>query len=503
MEISWTNTGSALQDFASVLVCGKCGFKLVSPVRLTNCGHLFCQDCIKSAMKCVKCDVPVQPREIQSDHLVSGLIQNIDAISEIIHKRDIWDTTTDAPGTSDKTISSVFLTPKKQGIRRKNINKPNPKGETRLHTACLKNNIKEVRELLVQGAIPDTKDHAGWTPLQEVVSFGLTEICELLLEWRASPDISGYNNRKPLHEAAKHNKIKEAKLLLRYNADRNQYDQYGKKPIDYCKTEEMRQLLTDLSTPAEEVSNLNQTLNKSIRTGCDKFVILASNLKHENQKMLGIVAARHKFKILKTYRPLVTHVIVETNEKNNTTLTLDVLFAIIYGSWLLNSLWIHMMADVDEIEDTDDMNLELFEVSGVPTDGTPKKSRMNTERCNPRLFNNCFFYFALQANTTYHIADVRVTKDDLIRLVKEGEGTVLTREPDPEDLDVTSQTMPFHANDPSHPLRKCTHYIIYVPGKSEPLIKYKMPHIKTLPLVWLIECIEKFTLVDPAILGLS
>lgn len=151
-----------------------------------------------------------------------------------------------------------------------------------------------------------------------------------------------------------------------------------------------------------------------------------------------------------------------------------------------------------------DMDLGVFEVAGAPTHGIPKKARQNTEYHNPRLFNNCFFHFALQANTTYDIGDLQLTKDDLIKLVKAGEGTILTREPNPEDLNYMLQLIPFHvANDTSHPLHKCTHYIIYMPGKSEPLIKYNMPHIKSLPLVWLIECIEKFTLINPVHLGLS
>lgn len=91
-----------------------------------------------------------------------------------------------------------------------------------------------------------------------------------------------------------------------------------------------------------------------------------------------------------------------------------------------------------------------------------------------------------------------------MKLVREGGGTVLTREPDPEDLKDMSRVIPFHtASDPSHPLHRCTHYIIYMPDKNEPVIKYKMPHIKSLPLIWLIECVEKFTLVDPALLGLT
>ncbi|XP_011631254.1 BRCA1-associated RING domain protein 1-like [Pogonomyrmex barbatus] len=421
-------------------------------------------DCIKSSTKCVKCDIPVQPREIKPDYLVSNLIQNIDIISDVIDKRDIWNNSTDASNVSlDNTISTVLHTPKKQNyVRKKNINTPNPKGETPLHVACLKRNAEQVKYLLCIDADPNTKDNAGWTPLQEMISYGWIEICELLLAGGASPNMLGYNNRRPLHEAAKHDKIEIAKLLLQYNADKHSYDQYGKKPIDYSKSEEMRQLLMDVSQPpSEKVSDLNQSLDKSFHTGCDKYVILASNLKHENQKLLGLVAARHKFKILTTYRPSVTHVIVEANEQNITTLTLDVLFAIIYGSWLLNSEWIQLATDMDDVATVD---LELFEINGAPTYGIPRKARQNAICQNPRLFNNCFFYFALQANTTYHIGDVRLTKDDLIRLVKEGEGTVLTRKPDPEDLKDMSQVIPFHtANNASHPLHKCTHYVIYVP----------------------------------------
>lgn len=66
----------------------------------------------------------------------------------------------------------------------------------------------------------------------------------------------------------------------------------------------MRELLMDLSNTPKKVSNLKQTLDTSIHvtSTCDQFVILASNLKHENQKLLGLVAARHRFKILTTYR---------------------------------------------------------------------------------------------------------------------------------------------------------------------------------------------------------
>ncbi|XP_012220734.1 BRCA1-associated RING domain protein 1-like isoform X2 [Linepithema humile] len=465
----WTNTANALQDFASILACGKCQSKPISPVRLTNCGHFFCHNCIKNATKCIMCDIPVQPREMNPDYLVSNLIQNCDNIAEIIKKRDTWNNAASISNISlDNTVSTVVITPRKQSnIRKKNINKPNFKGETLLHVACLKKNSEEVKHLLLAGANPNTKDYTGWTPLQEMVSFGYTEICKLLLNCGALPDISGYKCRRPLHEAVKCNRIEEVKLLLHHNADKNLCDQNGRKPIDYCKSDEIRQLLMNNPQPiSEKVSDLNQSLDKSsLCAKRDKFVILTSNLKHENQKLLGLIAAKHKFKILTTYRPSVTHVVVEANELNITKLTLDVLFAIVNGSWLLNSEWIHVAEDMDDISD---MDFELFEVNGVPTHGIPKKARQNKECCDPRLFNNCFFYFALQANVTYQIGDIRLTKDDLIRLVKEGEGTVLTRKPDPEDLKHMSQVIPFHvANDTSNLLYKCTHYVIYMPACVE------------------------------------
>lgn len=37
------------------------------------------------------------------------------------------------------------------------------------------------------------------------------------------------------------------------------------------------------------------------------------------------------------FRSSVTHVIVEVNERNITKLTLDVLFTIVRGNWLLNN----------------------------------------------------------------------------------------------------------------------------------------------------------------------
>ena len=48
------------------------------------------------------------------------------------------------------------------------LTKKNPKGETLLHSAAVKGDVAKVKELLKKGAMPNTWDNAGWTPLHEV-----------------------------------------------------------------------------------------------------------------------------------------------------------------------------------------------------------------------------------------------------------------------------------------------------------------------------------------------
>ena len=78
-----------------------------------------------------------------------------------------------------------------------------------------------------------------------------------------------------------------------------------------------------------------------------------------------------------------------------------------------------------------------------------------------------------------------------------GGAVVLKREPDPESIPPAEKKRPYHSP-PGGPLANCSHYIIYQEGsKSEPMIKYNMNHVKSLPAAWLFECIHNFKLVDP------
>ncbi|XP_033227621.1 BRCA1-associated RING domain protein 1-like isoform X2 [Belonocnema kinseyi] len=403
--------------------------------------------------------------------------------------------------------SQKILTKKDSRKVPKIIDKRNKKGETLLHQACIKQQEEEVRFLLEHGANPNTKDNAHWTPLQEAVCYGLYNICEMLLEKGAVPDTPGVDNKTALHEAVIKNKYKEAALLLCYDANQNVFDNQGKKPIDYCTTEEMRKVLCQdnlLNETREKLGDMSLPLNRSIGSGMTKIVILACALSKSTSAALSQLTSKHKAKIVNAFVPSVTHVIieVESDEHPFRKLTYDILLSILHGKWILSSNWIQMCL-LPETKDLREVNLEIFEVKCITYEGTPTRARLNAEKQNPGLFNNCSFFFALNSSATYTVADISFTKKSLTRLVAEGGGTSLSREPNPEDATEVKQ-IPFHvAHDENNPLYNCSYYIIYSPGKEEPRVKYKMPHLKSLPLVWFIECIERFALVDPGLYGID
>ncbi|KAF7418634.1 hypothetical protein HZH68_001287 [Vespula germanica] len=511
MEVSWTNTRESLKNFAKTLICRKCGNKPVNPVSYTSCGHFFCSHCIDNS-KCYQCGIPVRISEIRSDHTILSLLRDCDVIANVIEENNLWSALVDTrnilqnedalPADIQNTISkecSVVNYLLKNNI--KNINKSNPMGETPLHIACIKGQKEIVKILLEIGADPNTKDNANWSPLQESINLGHYEICELLLKAGAFTNSPGIENRTALHEAVINNKVEEVKLLLQYNANKEVYDQYGKKPIDYCYSDEMKETLLNMNVSSintETEYELNSIFDQTFYN--NNLIVYLSNLSEINKELFERVVAKHKIKFIRTYKPCVTHIIVEVNEQNIADLTYDIMLALLNGKWLLTSEWVSVSLELPNIREAE---LELFEVSGCPTLEVPKRARENEEYQNPRLFSRCSFFLSLQANVVYRIGDINLTKEKVIKLIKAGDGIILNREPNPEDIKNLKQYIPFHvAHNPHHPLYKCTHYIIYPAETSEPLIIYNMPHLRSLPLLWLIESIEKFTLLNPSYIGL-
>jgi len=113
----------------------------------------------------------------------------------------------------------------------------------------------------------------------------------------------------------------------------------------------------------------------------------------------------------------------------------------------------------------------------------------------PGIFNGCHIYLA-GVGATYSFDNSKLTKADVVALIQSGNGVVLSREPDPENIPSEECTVPYHASCSSS-LARCSHYIIYRTGKNEPKLKYNMAHIKSLSVQWLFDCMESFDLKEP------
>ncbi|KAK5890559.1 hypothetical protein CesoFtcFv8_014072 [Champsocephalus esox] len=61
------------------------------------------------------------------------------------------------------------------------VMKRNHKGESPLHLAAIKGDVEAVKEFLEQGADPNLKDNAGWTPLHEACNLGHLPVVEVLV----------------------------------------------------------------------------------------------------------------------------------------------------------------------------------------------------------------------------------------------------------------------------------------------------------------------------------
>ncbi|KAK3091593.1 hypothetical protein FSP39_021015 [Pinctada imbricata] len=121
-----------------------------------------------------------------------------------------------------------------------NINKRNFRGETALHTACIRNNVNKVKELLkIPGVDVNVKDNAGWTPLHEACNHGHVDCVRELLQFVPAKTVKEYFGTDsvkahkvdllactdelitPLHDAVLNNRTEVCRLLLQHGGLRS------------------------------------------------------------------------------------------------------------------------------------------------------------------------------------------------------------------------------------------------------------------------------------------
>ncbi|XP_077293757.1 uncharacterized protein LOC143916497 [Arctopsyche grandis] len=363
--------------------------------------------------------------------------------------------------------------------------KRNKKGETALHSACTSQNVSKAIDLLNSDANPNTADNAGWTPLHEAVINNLAELVELLLKKNALPDVPGPMNDTPLHEAIKKGNLVIIKLLVEYGADVHMRNSKGVSPYDLAG-EDVKKILT-ASTWSENHYKMHSMTAVLCGFNQDQiFNIYPSDLYTDTSSKLKNLEKHHpNLKIAKSIDKDVTHVLVNDLHCG---LNLDTLTAVLFGVPVISIEWI-INSDESELADW-----QRHEIIGLgPNSDCFRLSHMNRLKMYPPLFNGCHFYFH-DLNTNYDInKDLYVNRQILTKLVVNGGGLVLKREPDPEAIPEAEALVPFHVGK-NDTLAHCGHYIIY---RKQPELAYNMKHIKSLPVGWLIECIQKFRLVNP------
>lgn len=105
----------------------------------------------------------------------------------------------------------------------------------------------------------------------------------------------------------------------------------------------------------------------------------------------------------------------------------------------------------------------------------------------PPLFDGCFFFFLGSFQNP--------AREELLRLVKEGGGRVLTRKPKPDsDVTQTLSAAAYHAPSGSDQAL-CTQYILYDPQGACRPPQLRLGKVWSAPSSWLLDCISAFQLL--------
>lgn len=123
--------------------------------------------------------------------------------------------------------------------RMKGLIRRNNKGETQLHTACIKGNVLLVQKLLNQNHPVNVRDNCGWLPLHEACLHGHIEIVKMLLDKGASINDRGgtqCNGMTPLHDSASNGHLEIIQLLLDRGASPLAKTDDGEFPLHFLKS---------------------------------------------------------------------------------------------------------------------------------------------------------------------------------------------------------------------------------------------------------------------------
>ncbi|KAF7216036.1 BRCA1-associated RING domain protein 1 [Nothobranchius furzeri] len=359
--------------------------------------------------------------------------------------------------------------------------KKNHKGETPLHLAAIKGDVEAVKKLLDQGADPNLKDNAGWTPLHEACNLGHLLVVEVLASGGALLNTPGYENDSPLHDAVRNGHAAIVKKLLLLGASQNVLNLHGKRPADYASSQEMLEIFQEAAKGtqyANSPTSSSPSANLSAVSECVKkdqsLMFLATKLSPSQEHQLAKLGMLLGGRMADTFSSSVSHVITPEGQMPT---TYSALLGLLAGCWVVKYSWVEACLQAGKWAP---------EAEHEAGEG-PQRSRINRCSLLPPLFDGCFFFLLGPFKAP--------TKDELTKLLREGGGQLLSRQPKPDsDVTQTLSAAAYHAQ-PGSDQALCTQYIIYDPqGPYKPAV-VRRGKVWSAPSTWVKDCIATFCLL--------